>query len=204
MAEETGLIVPLGEWIMRNACRQGKLWQDEGCLPIRMAMNLSIRQFRNNNLARTIGDALEASRFDPARLDLELTESILMQNADQAIATLRNLKSLGVRVTIDDFGTGYSSLSYLKDLPIDALKLDISFVSGIAKNRSDEAISRAVISLAHNLDMKVIAEGVETPDQLEFLRGLGCDEVQGFLFSRPLPPSEAARFLDGDRSSRAA
>ncbi len=195
MAEETGLIVPLGEWILRKACGQGKEWRESRSVPFRMAVNLSMRQFLNNDIAEMVGRTLDTSGLDPGSLDLELTESILMRDADRTIETLRDLKSLGVHITIDDFGTGYSSLSYLKNLPLSTLKLDLAFVSTLTNSRRDEAISKAIISLAHTLDLKVIAEGVETADQRDFLRTLGCDEMQGFLFSKPLPAEEISGIM---------
>ncbi len=195
LAEETGLIIPMGEWLLQKVCAQGKAWQEAGFPPLRMAVNLSMRQFNQNTVSGTISQALERTGFDPRSLELEITESIVMQNAEQTIATLHELKSLGLRLSIDDFGTGYSSLSYLKDLPLSTLKLDQSFVSALTKNTNDEAISKAIITLAHNLNLKVTAEGVETVGQLEFLRSLDCDEVQGFLFSEAIPADEMTRLM---------
>jgi diguanylate cyclase (GGDEF)-like protein/PAS domain S-box-containing protein len=195
MAEETGLIIPIGEWILENVCRQGKKWDEAGLSPLRLTVNLSMRQFMHNAVMKTVLDALEKSDLDPRRLVLELTESIVMQNAEQTIATLHELKSTGIQISLDDFGTGYSSLSYLKNLPLNNLKLDRSFVSDLAKGTKNEAISKAIIGLAHSLDLKVIAEGVETFDQLELLRSLECDEGQGFLFSRPAPEEEMTRLM---------
>jgi EAL domain-containing protein (putative c-di-GMP-specific phosphodiesterase class I) len=195
MAEETGLIVPIGEWILENVCVQGKMWNEMGLSPFRMTVNLSMRQFAHNAVLKTVLNALEKSDLDPAHLELELTESIVMQNAEQTIVTLHELKSAGIQISLDDFGTGFSSLSYLKSLPLNRLKLDRSFVSGLAKETKNESISKAIIGIAHSLNLKVIAEGVETFDQLELLRSWKCDEVQGFLFSRPIPVEEITRFM---------
>jgi diguanylate cyclase (GGDEF)-like protein/PAS domain S-box-containing protein len=195
MAEDTGLIIPIGEWIMENVCMQGRKWNEAGFSPLRMTVNLSMRQFTHNAVIKTVFNALEKSYLDPCHLELELTESMVMQNAEQTIATLHELKSAGIQISLDDFGTGYSSLSYLKNFPLNNLKLDRSFVSDIAKETKNESISKAVIDLAHSLSLKVIAEGVETFDQLELLRSWNCDEVQGFLFSRPLPVEEVTRLM---------
>jgi EAL domain-containing protein (putative c-di-GMP-specific phosphodiesterase class I) len=159
-----------------------------------MAVNLSMRQFRQNDVKRMVATALEKSGLPASLLDLELTESVIMKDAAQTIETLRELKSLDVNLSIDDFGTGYSSLSYLKDLPLNALKLDLSFVNSLPGG-NNEAISKTIIALAHNLGLRVIAEGVETSAQLKCLRGLGCDEVQGYLFSMPMPAGELTAFL---------
>ena len=195
LAEETGLIIPLGDWILQKSCMQARQWLASGFPPFRMSVNLSIRQFTHNAITNTVMKAIDISGLDPGLLDLELTESMIMSNAETTIAALRDLKAIGVRLTIDDFGTGYSSLSRLKDLPLSTLKLDQSFVNAISRDKSNAAISRAIIVLSHNLDLRVVAEGVETTDQLEFLRGLGCDEVQGYLFCRPLPAAEITTFL---------
>jgi len=195
MAEETGLIVPIGEWILENVCMQGKTWNEMGLSPFRMTVNLSMRQFAHNAIVKTVLNALEKSDLDSGHLELELTESIIMQNADQTIETLHKLTSAGIQISLDDFGVGFSSLSYLKTLPLSTLKLDRSFVSGLAKDTKNESISKAIIGIAHSLGLKVIAEGVETFDQLELLRSWKCDEVQGFLFSRPIPVEEITRSM---------
>jgi diguanylate cyclase (GGDEF)-like protein/PAS domain S-box-containing protein len=194
VAEDTGLIIPIGEWVIEKACEQNRAWQEAGCRPLRMAVNLSMRQFRQNDVTKVVAEALEKSGLQASFLDLELTESVIMKDAAQTIETLRELKSLGVHLTIDDFGTGYSSLRYLKDLPLNAVKLDQSFVSTLPGG-SNEAISKTIIALARNLQLRVIAEGVETAGQLECLRNLGCEEVQGYLFSRPVPAKELTPFL---------
>jgi EAL domain-containing protein (putative c-di-GMP-specific phosphodiesterase class I) len=156
---------------------------------LRVAVNLSAQQFRQKNLVEVVGSALSAARLEPRYLELELTESAVMHDAEQSIEILRQLSALGVRISVDDFGTGYSSLSYLRRLPLDKLKIDRAFIRDVVSNRDDAAIVRAIVSLAHNLRLKVIAEGVETPDQLAFLRELGCDQYQGFHYSVPVPNS---------------
>ena len=186
LAEETGLILSIGEWVLSTACAQNRAWQDAGFAPFRVAVNLSARQFKQKNLVETIERILAESRLDPQYLELELTESTIMGNAEEAVHTLRRLKEMGISLAIDDFGTGYSSLSYLKYFSIDRLKVDRSFVRDISVNADDAAITTAVIAMGHSLNLKVIAEGVELEDQLDFLRSRGCDEVQGFLLSRPL------------------
>ncbi|HSD59735.1 MAG TPA: EAL domain-containing protein [Burkholderiales bacterium] len=195
VTEETGLIRPLGEWVLQNACAQGKLWQDMEMPGIVVAVNLSATQFRQKNLTHQVEQALRVSGLDPGRLELELTESVVMYNVDEVLATLRELKSIGVRISLDDFGTGYSSLSYLKRFPIDKLKIDRSFVRDVITNPEDAAIARAVIAMAHSLDMRVVAEGVETAEQLEFLRSNHCDQFQGFLYARPLSAVESTELL---------
>ncbi len=207
LAEETGLIVPLGEWVLREACRQTHAWLDAGLKPGVVSVNLSARQFRQQDLVRMVSRILEETRLEPAYLEMELTESMVMHNVDSAIATLQGLKSLGVRLSVDDFGTGYSSLSYLKDLPIDALKIDRSFVRDIGggAEAGEGVLAQAIISLGHNLHLKVVAEGVETDAQVRFLRRHGCDEVQGFLYGEPVAPEAHARLLDkaGRKGKRA-
>lgn len=187
LAEDSGLIGPLGEWILRSACAQNRAWQDAGLPPIRVAVNLSSRQFRQRDLIDMVRRVLQETRLDPRWLTLELTESILMQNADDNIATLNAFKAMGLRLSIDDFGTGYSSLSYLKHFPLDTLKVDQSFVKDIPHSPENAAITGAIVAMAHAMGLNVIAEGVENPEQLSFLTRVGCDEVQGFLFSRPVP-----------------
>ena len=198
LAEETGMIVPLGEWVFREACRQTRAWLDQGLEPGCVSVNLSARQFRQEGLVRMVSRALEDTGLDAAHVEMELTESMVMHNVDAAVATLQGLKSLGVRLSVDDFGTGYSSLAYLKDLPIDALKIDRSFVRDIGggADSGEGVLAQAIISLGHNLHLKVVAEGVETDAQVRFLKRHGCDEVQGFLYGEPVEPEAHARLLD--------
>ena len=195
IAEATGLIVPLGEWILQTACKQNAAWHRAGLSPVRMGVNLSLRQFQQSNLVATISRILTVSELKPQYLELELTESLLMENTEMTIETLHNLRTLGIKVSIDDFGLGYSSLSYLKNLPIDTLKIDRTFVTDIASDTSDQAIVKAIIMLAHNLHLNTIAEGVETEEQSILLTDLGCDEIQGFLYSKPLPAEAFKAFL---------
>jgi diguanylate cyclase (GGDEF)-like protein len=196
LAEDTGLIVPIGEWVLRNACLQSMRWQQEGIAPIQMAVNICGRQFQDQDLSATVIKILDETRLDPQLLELELTESSIMQNPDLAAGVLQTLKGMGVKISVDDFGTGYSSLASLKRLPIDALKIDRSFVRDATTDPDDAALVMAIITLAHNLRLKVIAEGVETEEQLRFLHLLRCDEIQGFLFSKPLPPDLLVALLD--------
>jgi diguanylate cyclase (GGDEF)-like protein/PAS domain S-box-containing protein len=195
LAEETGFIIPLGEWVLLTACAQNKAWQDAGLPPLRMAVNLSISHFKREDLTKMLAQVLEKTGLHPNYLELELTESIGMENVERAITKLQELKALGVKLSIDDFGTGYSSLSYLKRFPIDTLKIDQSFVQHIPTNPNDAAITTAIIAMAHSLNLKVIAEGVETEEQLTFLRPYRCDEMQGFLFSKPMPAEEFIQFF---------
>ncbi|MBF0320311.1 MAG: EAL domain-containing protein [Nitrospirae bacterium] len=195
LAEETGLIIAIGEWVLRTACAQAKHWQDIGHKGLLMSVNLSARQFKSQNLVLLIENILKETGLSPEFLELELTESVVMDDAEAAIKILRDIKTMGVHVAIDDFGMGYSSLSYLKRFPIDRLKIDKSFVRDITTDPDDEAIATAIIAMSHSLKLKVIAEGVETNGQLEFLRALDCDEAQGYLFSRPLPVEDIESYL---------
>jgi diguanylate cyclase (GGDEF)-like protein/PAS domain S-box-containing protein len=196
LAEETGLIVPIGEWVLRTACREIKSWHDRGFSGLRLAVNLSSRQFRDQDLASMVGRILEETGFDPRCLELEITEGLLMEDRVIIVEILNALKAAGVVISIDDFGTGFSSLSYLKRLPIGKLKIDQSFVREMVSNAEDAAIVRTVIAMAHSLCISVIAEGVETAEQMKFLESEHCDEIQGFLLSRPVPAAEALRFLE--------
>ncbi|CDZ67183.1 C-di-GMP phosphodiesterase A [Neorhizobium galegae bv. orientalis] len=198
LAEETGLIVPLGDWILNEACRQNKAWQDGGLLPVSVCVNVSARQFQDKNLIKNVTSALTESGLSAEYLELELTESLVMRDVEQAIATMKELQSLGVHFAIDDFGTGYSSLSALKSLPVSRLKIDQSFVRNLAQDEDDRTITAAVISLGQRLKMKVIAEGVETDEQLTFLRESHCDEIQGYHFSRPVEAAAIAALLSTD------
>ncbi len=195
LAEETGLIIPLGEWVLNSACKQMRDWLDEGLPVPPIAVNLSARQFRQENLAQMIRRALQQHRLDASMLVLEITESTAMFDVDNAVTILRELKRIGVKLSLDDFGTGYSSLSYLKRFPIDHLKIDRTFVNDITTDPDDAAICMAVIGLGHNLKMTVVAEGVETEGQMQFLRKNRCDEMQGFLFSRPVPAADFSHLL---------
>ena len=187
LAEDTGLIVPIGEWVLRAACLQGRRWIEEGLGPIPIAVNISARQFHDRDLSQSVIRILEETDFSPKYLELELTESSIMQDAEFAATMLSRLKGLGINISIDDFGTGFSSLASLKRLPIDALKIDQSFVRDVNSDRDDANLVKAIITLGHNLRLKVVAEGVETEDQLRFLEVLGCDEIQGFFYSKPVP-----------------
>ena len=199
LLEDTGLIVPVGEWVLREACRQVEAWRCAGREPVSVAINISARQFAARNLGEIIKRVLDEHSADPRHIELELTESLLMVNTEEAVRTLTYLKSLGLRLSIDDFGTGYSSLSYLKRFPIDALKIDRSFIDEITTDIDDATITRAVIGMAHNLGLKVVAEGVETEAQLSFLSANGCDEAQGYYFARPQPAAELTQWLGQSR-----
>jgi diguanylate cyclase (GGDEF)-like protein len=190
LAEESGLIGPLGEWVLQAACSQIKGWRATGVQLARVAVNLSARQFRGAGLDRQVERVLSATGIEPQALELELTESMLMQHGEEVIAVLQNLREMGVKLAIDDFGTGYSSLSYLRRFPVNRLKIDRSFVRDIASNADDAAITNGIISLAHSIHLRVVAEGVETAEQLEVLREAGCDEAQGYYLGRPMPAPE--------------
>jgi diguanylate cyclase (GGDEF)-like protein/PAS domain S-box-containing protein len=196
IAEETGLIVPIGEWVLLTACRQLKALQAEGFPPVVVSVNLSPAQFRQGGLGETVGRILVETGLDPACLELEVTESLAMHDAAKFIDELQALKDLGIQLSIDDFGTGYSSLNYLKRFPIDRLKIDKSFVCDIGQDADDAAIVKAVITLGHSLNLRVLAEGVESAQQLDFLRANCCDEVQGFYFYHPLPIEDIKRLRE--------
>jgi EAL domain-containing protein (putative c-di-GMP-specific phosphodiesterase class I) len=195
VADECGLLDPIGEWVLFEACRQAKAWQREGLRPLRVAVNLAPSQFRLTNLVDQIRRALEAAALEPQFLEVELTESAVMSDAEESIRILEAISRMGVLVSVDDFGTGYSSMSYLRRFPIDKLKIDRCFVEEMTRRPEDASIVRAIISLAHSLHLKVIAEGVETSEQLALLAELGCDQYQGFHFSAALLPERFAALM---------
>ncbi len=190
LAEDTGLIMQIGEWVLQEACRANKAWQDQGYQPICVSVNLSPKQFRHQDIALLVANVLANTGLDPQYLELEITETAVMDNVEIAICKLNDIKRMGVKMSVDDFGTGYSSISYLRQFPISILKIDQSFIKGIPTNQNDLAITSAIIALAHSLDMKVVAEGVENADQLQYLADNNCDIVQGYYLSRPLPESK--------------
>lgn len=209
VAEETGLIGPLGEWVLRTACAQNKAWQDAGYPPMRLSVNCTAKQFQMLDLSDIVENALRETRLDPRWLELEIPEILMQRNEERILRTLCRLNELGVHIAIDDFGTGYATLRSIKKLPIDTLKLDSSFVTNITTNPADATIAAALICMAHNLRLDIIAEGVETEEQRQLLESLNCSEMQGFFFSRPLPAEELGRLLDrqerpfqGGRSER--
>jgi diguanylate cyclase (GGDEF)-like protein len=187
LAEENGLIVAFGEWMLRAACQQNKAWQSAGLPDIRIAVNVSARQFRDGRFVRTVGEVLATSKLEPRYLTLELTENTIMENAKENLDTLHQVKEMGVEISVDDFGTGYSSLSYLKQLPLDELKIDRSFISEIRSDTDNAPIVSAIIAMAHSLNLTVVVEGIETQPQLEFIAARHCDAYQGYLFSKPVP-----------------
>ncbi|HEX8964419.1 MAG TPA: EAL domain-containing protein [Rhodocyclaceae bacterium] len=195
VAEDSGLIAAIGEWVLGEACRQNKAWQERGLAPVRVAVNMSVRQLRNTRFAERVAQILDETGLDPKWLEIELTESMVMQFAKDVMDTLWRLKSMGIRLSIDDFGTGYSSLSYLKRLPVDTLKIDRSFVEGLDTDANDRAISNAIIAVASSLNLRVVAEGVETEQQLGFLREHACCDAQGYFFSRPLEADDAGAMM---------
>ncbi|HEY8037703.1 MAG TPA: EAL domain-containing protein [Methylobacter sp.] len=195
LLEETGLILPVGEWVIRTACKQIREWLDAGFPPLVMAVNLSARQFRQPNLIEMIEQALHEFNIPPAQLELELTESVMMDNMEETVETLKKLKLLGLKIAIDDFGTGVSSLGYLKHFPIDTLKISHDFVLNLPMDSADASIASAVIGLARNMQLSSVAEGVENQGQMDFLRGQDCERMQGFLFSRPIPSDQMTTLL---------
>lgn len=196
--EDTGLIIPVGEWVIRTACQEAKRWIHEGYTPMRISVNLSSAQFRADNLVNRVEQILNDFQLDPQYLELELTESLLIDNPENAIKVLEAIKSLGIILSIDDFGTGYSSLNYLKTLPIDYIKIDRSFIQDLETNTKDAAITVAIATLAHNLKMQVVAEGVENQHQVNFLKQQGCQQLQGFLIGKPMPISELKTLVDSN------
>ncbi|NQV20103.1 MAG: EAL domain-containing protein [Rhodospirillales bacterium] len=203
IAEETGLIVPIGAWVLRTACRDAKAWQDWGAKDLRVTINLSIQQFAQGDLFKAVSDALNESGLAPKFLELEIKESVVMADDPATLSTLAQVRELGVRLSIDDFGTGPSSINYLKRFPFDVLKIDRTFVRGLVNNPEDQAVATAIIAMAHSLNIIVVGEGVETVGELKFLLGEGCDQVQGFYFSEPLPQEDFNDMLkDGGESGR--
>jgi predicted signal transduction protein with EAL and GGDEF domain len=194
LAEETGLILPIGEWVLRTACAQAAAWSK----PVSVAVNLSPAQFKSQDLVQLVLNALASSGLEPARLELEITESVLLQNEASTRAILHKLRALGVRIAMDDFGTGYSSLAYLRSFPFDKIKIDRSFVRDMTRSEECAAIVRAVAGLARSLNIITVVEGIETSNQLEMARSEGCDEGQGYLFGRPAPAAEARRILGSE------
>jgi diguanylate cyclase (GGDEF)-like protein len=206
LAEDTGLIVPIGEWVLRHACLQNMSWQAQGFPSLHIAVNISARQFHEQDVTQTVVRILNETGLSPQHLELELTESSIMRNSEFAAGVLNRLKAMGINISIDDFGTGFSSLASLKKLPIDSLKIDQSFVRDMTSHPDEASLVMAIITLAHNLRLKVIAEGVETEEQLGFLHLLRCDEIQGFLFSKPLPEEALGSLLEahsGNSGTRA-
>ncbi|UCD35534.1 MAG: EAL domain-containing protein [Nitrospiraceae bacterium] len=197
LAEETGLIIPIGEWVLKAVCKQNKIWQDSADIytPVILSLNLSGLQFRQDTLMKVIEKVLDSTGLDPSFLELEITESVIMKNADTTVVMLNRLKDMGVLISMDDFGTGYSSFSYLKRFPLDNVKIDRSFIRDINENDEDAAIVKAIIVMAHTLNLRVVAEGVESEQQLELLEEFGCDEYQGYFFSRPLPEADVVHFI---------
>jgi diguanylate cyclase (GGDEF)-like protein len=200
IAEDTGLILPIGQWVLREACRQSREWLDAGFAPIPMAVNISAVEFRSMDFVESVRAALNESKLDPRFLELELTETVLMKHAASTVSMLKALKVIGVQLTVDDFGTGYSSLSYLRQFPVDSLKVDQSFVHEISSQRDDAAIVSAVISMGNSLKKRVIAEGVETREQMDFLTAEGCEEAQGYYFNRPMAANQFVKLLEASIS----
>jgi EAL domain-containing protein (putative c-di-GMP-specific phosphodiesterase class I) len=199
LAEETGLIIPIGQWVLEQACQQVQAWRDRfpALRSLVVSVNLSARQFQRPDLVAEIVRAVREAGLEPSALKLEITETTVMQDPDRAAVTLRELKALGFQLAIDDFGTGYSSLSYLRQFPVDTLKIDRSFVDGLGADAQNTAIVRSVVALAQALDVSVTGEGIETATQESELRMLGCDGGQGYLFARPLPPTDIQALLAG-------
>jgi predicted signal transduction protein with EAL and GGDEF domain len=198
IAENSGMIMPIGEWVLRTACSQARKWQDEGFLAVPVAVNVSAVQFRQAGFCELIGRVLYETGLAPQYLELELTESLLLSNADTMFSVLQDLRAMGLKLAIDDFGTGYSSLSYLRQFPVGKLKIDRSFIRDVVVNPDDAAIATAIIGMAKSLNLKVIAEGVEEEAQMSFLRARQCDEIQGYYFSKPLAVDKVAEKLRGD------
>jgi EAL domain-containing protein (putative c-di-GMP-specific phosphodiesterase class I) len=200
LAEENGLIMQLGEWVLRESCIQNVKWQALGIIDLRVAVNLSGYQLQHTALLATIRKVLDETGMSPDHLELEITESVIMQNADFAVSILNAISDLGIHISIDDFGTGYSSLAHLKRFSVNSLKIDKSFIREVDSSSKDAAIATAIIAMGNSLNLNVIAEGVETQSQLDFLKFNNCDQVQGYLFCRPMPPDELIELLLKNRS----
>ena len=198
LAEETGLNIPIGEWVLKSACMQSKQWVSKSlsCAPLTVSINISGLQFRQSDLIKVVEKVIADTGIAPGRLDLEITESVIMQNADTTISLLQNLKNMGVQLSMDDFGTGYSSFYYLKSFPLDNIKIDRAFIHDITRSKKDADIVKAIIAMTHTLDLNVIAEGVETEEQLKLMQEFECDEMQGFFFCRPLPAEHVQEFIE--------
>lgn len=197
LAEDNGFIVPLGDWVLRTACQKIREWNNAAARPVRIAVNISARQFREPDFIDKVDQILAETGIDPALLEIEITESVIMEDVEEAIFTLTDLKVRHINLALDDFGTGYSSLNYLQKFPLSHLKIDRSFVNDVCSSEQSAEIASSIIALAQNMKIQVIAEGVETEEQMEFLRGKGCDEAQGFLISRPIPPEQMERTFLG-------
>ncbi|MCK4710427.1 MAG: EAL domain-containing protein, partial [Gammaproteobacteria bacterium] len=197
IAEETGLIVPIGEWVLRTACKQNQQWIENGHSPVPVAVNLSARQFHAKGLTKLVSQELESSGLEPQYLELELTESLMMQDIDLSINIMEEFDCMGVKLSIDDFGTGFSSLAYLKQLPVNELKIDKSFVIDMNKNENDKIIVQSTINLGHNLGLKVVAEGIENQELLDIASKSGCDLVQGYMFCKPQKSDQFIKFFSG-------
>jgi EAL domain-containing protein (putative c-di-GMP-specific phosphodiesterase class I) len=204
IAENCGLIVPIGEWVLRTACSQARKWQEDGLPPVKVAVNVSAVQFRRQGFSEQVGRVLHETGLAPQYLELELTETLLLANAEVNLSVIQELKAMGLTLAIDDFGTGYSSFSYLKQFRVSRLKIDRSFIQDVATNPDDAAITAAIISMAKSLKLKVIAEGVENEGQMSFLRANHCDEIQGYYFSKPLAVDKVADKLRGDHPAAKA
>jgi EAL domain-containing protein (putative c-di-GMP-specific phosphodiesterase class I) len=199
IAEETGLIIPISKWILQESCEQIKKWNNQGFSNLSVGVNFSVQSFKQKNWVSMILDVVKEVGIDPHSLDLEITENGLMQNTQQTIKSLDHLRSYGITFSIDDFGTGFSSLSYLNRFPIDTLKIDQSFMRYVTTDSDDAAIITAIVAMAHKLDIKVIAEGVESQEHVNFIRSIGCDIAQGYFFSLPLPAEEMTKLLQSNK-----
>jgi len=199
VALDSGLILPIDEWVLKTACAQSVTWQNQGLPPVRIAVNISALQFRQQNFAQIVQKIIHDSKINPGQLELELTEQIVLHNVSSAVEILEQFNAIGVKISLDDFGTGYSSLSYLSKLPISELKIDISFVRQITESRNSKTIAKTIILLAKGLGIKSLAEGVETKEQFEILRELGCDEIQGYYFSKPMPADQFAKMIHEEK-----